>query len=222
MTCFGASPATLGSSEALDPMRPTEHRTVTFPLRLPSRWRTTGGRGVSDMVAMVLLVASVMVLAAILYVLLTGLTHGPGGVPLGSDFAWGKAHNASGSISTGCPAVGAPIAHYCYSIEVAQAGGGITDVAIALALQNPGGTSAGWPVGGVVISLVSPTNATALATYDVTTNTWTGVAGFGGTLASGQSIVVYTVTAGVGLFGDSLLAIGSGGFSGTVQSEPFS
>jgi flagellin-like protein len=41
-------------------------------------------RGVSPIIAMILLVAIVVVLAAVLYVLVGGLTHGPGNPPIGS------------------------------------------------------------------------------------------------------------------------------------------
>jgi flagellin-like protein len=43
-------------------------------------------RAVSDIIAVILLVAITVVLAAILYVLIAGLTHGPGSTPIGSAF----------------------------------------------------------------------------------------------------------------------------------------
>jgi flagellin-like protein len=42
------------------------------------------GRGVSPIIGIILLVAIVVVLAAVLYVLVTGLVHGPGAPPIGS------------------------------------------------------------------------------------------------------------------------------------------
>jgi hypothetical protein len=54
---------------------------------------------VSDIIATILLVAIVVVLAAVLYVLVAGLTHGPGATPIGSAFAAGNPHpsNAVGT-----------------------------------------------------------------------------------------------------------------------------
>lgn len=46
-------------------------------------------RGVSPIIAMILLVASTVVLAAVLYVLISGLSHGPAGAPIDTAFALG-------------------------------------------------------------------------------------------------------------------------------------
>jgi archaeal type IV pilus assembly protein PilA len=54
------------------------------------RWRKAQKRGVSPIIATILLVAITVVLAAVLYVLISGLTHGPGSTPIGSAFTAGN------------------------------------------------------------------------------------------------------------------------------------
>ncbi len=53
-------------------------------------WRKARKRAVSPIIATILLVAITVVLAAVLYVLISGLTHGPGNTPIGSAFAFGS------------------------------------------------------------------------------------------------------------------------------------
>ena len=45
-------------------------------------WRKARKRGVSPIIATILLVAITVVLAAVLYVLISGLTKGPGSAPI--------------------------------------------------------------------------------------------------------------------------------------------
>ncbi|MGA9839763.1 MAG: archaellin/type IV pilin N-terminal domain-containing protein [Thermoplasmata archaeon] len=184
-------------------------------------WRKARKRAVSPIIATILLVAITVVLAAVLYVLISGLTHGPGSAPLGTNFGWGQPDNATGTAIIGCTAT---TAHFCYSIEIASAGGGITTPSVDLSLRNAAGGTVGWPSGGVTISLVSPSSINAIATYSTTANTWAPVGSFSGAFASGQSIVVYTTTGtnSQGMFGDSIVAIGGNGYSGTVASASFS
>ena len=54
------------------------------------RWRKKGRRGVSPIIATILLVAITVVLAAVLYILISGLTKAPGNTPLGSALAVGN------------------------------------------------------------------------------------------------------------------------------------
>ncbi len=90
-----------------------------------SRPRGRRGRGgVSPIIATILLVAITVVLAAVLYVLVAGLTHsGTASVPLGTELYAGPAGQFVGtSASTSyCEK-----SHYCYSVPIDQAGGGLT------------------------------------------------------------------------------------------------
>jgi archaeal type IV pilus assembly protein PilA len=71
-------------------------------------WRKARKRAVSPIIATILLVAITVVLAAVLYVLISGLTHGPGSTPIGSAFSAGNpvssnSYGSSAAAST-CPA----------------------------------------------------------------------------------------------------------------------
>jgi len=181
-------------------------------------WRKARKRAVSPIIATILLVAITVVLAAVLYVLISGLTHGTGSAPLGTNFSWGQPFNASGTTPTGC----ASAALYCYSIEIAGAGGGVSTSNFQLALRNSFGATVGWTTD--TISLISPSVATAVATYSTATSSWTLVGTFTGTIAGGFSIVIQpsAATHAAGLLGDQLVAIGLNGYSGTVPSAAFS
>jgi flagellin-like protein len=187
-------------------------------------WRKARKRGVSPIIATILLVAITVVLAAVLYVLISGLTHGTGSAPLGTNFSWGQPVNATGTIvEDACPAVASPATHYCYSIEIAGAGGGVTTSNFQLALRNSAGATIAWPA-VTNVYLLSPTVATHVASYSTSGAAWTNVGTFTGTISGGFSIAIYTtgVGAGAGLLSDQLVAIGTNGYSGTVPAGAFS
>src|SRR5271170_3521302 len=83
----------------------TERATVSRvcemnPFEPASRsWRKAPRRGVSPIIATILLVAMGVVLAALLYVLVSGLAHGPGSTTLGAAFAAG--HPTGSTCSAG-------------------------------------------------------------------------------------------------------------------------
>jgi flagellin-like protein len=187
-------------------------------------WRKARKRGVSPIIATILLVAITVVLAAVLYVLISGLTHGTGTAPLGTNFSWGVPLNSTGQSGIGCTGSATT---YCYTVEIAGSGGGLTTSNFYLSLRNSVGSTVAWPA-ILSISLVSPSVTTAVATVPLTAhvpgNSWTNAAGFSGTIAGGFSVVIQTngVGSGAGLFGYSLVAIGQNGYSGTVPSNAFS
>jgi hypothetical protein len=86
-------------------------------------------------------------------------------------------------------------------------------------LASGRGVPVTWPA-GYTVSLVSASSATTVATYNVATLAWSS----GIVFASGETIVLYSASAtgAQGLFGDSLVAIGGNGYSGTVLSSTFS
>jgi flagellin-like protein len=191
-------------------------------------WRKARKRGVSPIIATILLVAITVVLAAVLYVLISGLTHGTGSAPLGTNFSWGQPDNVTGSTiqtPSGTALTCTATVTFCYSIEIAGVGGGLTTSSITLALRSASGSTVAWP-GAAVVYLVSPTVTKAVATYTISTSSWanTALTGFTGTLAGGFSIVISTgaVTAAGGLYGESIVAIGGNGYSGSVPSNAFS
>ena len=85
--------------------------------RSQRQWRKKAKRGVSPIIATILLVAITVVLAAVLYILISGLTKGPGNTPLGTSLALGTPSEAQ-------KGAGATTNNW-YNFTVQSAGGGI-------------------------------------------------------------------------------------------------
>jgi hypothetical protein len=140
-------------------------------------------------------------------------------VPLGSAFSWGIPVNASGTQTIGC---GSPTTTYCYAIEIAGAGNGVSTSNVLLTLRNDAGATVPWSTQDTV-SLISPTNASVVASYDPASQSWTLTPPFTGQFSSGDTILISTpATESAGLLGLQLVAVGTNGFSGTVPSVSFS
>jgi len=152
------------------------------------------------------------------------------GQPLGEWFAWGTPVNATGTTPTGCGVAGAPHA-YCYTVETI---GAINVSNFFVELRNPVGANVPWPVsvaGGYLstpsnsqIVLVSPTKAAPVSGYNTTSRSWSNAPGYSGLVSPGFSIVIYlvgTTSVDTGLLGLELLAVGEGGYTGTVPSNSF-
>ncbi len=174
-----------------------------------------------------------VVLAAVMYVLIVGVTHGPNSAPLGTNFAWGAPVNATpASASTsGCGAVGTPNA-FCYTIEIA--GASVSTSNVILALRNSVGAAVPWPVAVAAgsastpttsqITLVSPTASAPVAGYSTSSASWTNSGSFAGSISGGYLIVIYLVGSSsldAGLSGHALVAVGASGYSGSVPSDLF-
>jgi flagellin-like protein len=80
-------------------------------------------RGISPIIAMILLVAIVVVLAAVLYVVVAGFGHTGATVPIGTALAAGPAVQTEGTKATNnyCQT-----SHYCYEVPITEAGSGLT------------------------------------------------------------------------------------------------
>jgi len=140
------------------------------------------------------------------------------GSPLGTEFGWASPYNASGETVPEC---GSPSSTYCYAISIAV-GAGVSTGNILLTLRNDVGATVPWSAQDT-ISLFSPANGSALATYIPTLEEWSLVPPFTGQLSSGETIFITTpTTESAGLLGIELVAVGQNGFSGTVASNPFS
>lgn len=189
--------------------------------------------GVSDIVASILLVAIGVVLAAVMYVLILGVTHGPSSAPLGAHFTWGTPVNSS-SMSGPVPGCGATgTAHaFCYAIEIASSDVSASNV--VLSLSSATGSTVAWPVAVPVgtatdpttsqISLVIPTVATPVSGYSTGSASWTNAAGFSGSIPGGATLVIYlvgTATVNAGLAGDKIVAVGANGYSDSVSAGAF-
>jgi len=201
-------------------------------------WRKARKRGVSPIIATILLVAITVVLAAVLYVLISGLTHGPSSAPLGTNFSWGVPVNATGTTTNGCGTSGGATHSFCYSIEIA--GSSVSTSNFVLALRNAAGATVSLPATATVsVDLISPTitasgcvapgtaAAGCVAYAGSTTGTlgsWTNIASFTGSVTGGFTVVIFTTggaAVNAGMLGDILVAVGSSGYSGSVISPAF-
>jgi archaeal type IV pilus assembly protein PilA len=177
-------------------------------------WRKARKRAVSPIIATILLVAITVVLAAVLYVLITGLTSGgASSVPIGTTFAYGTAQQTgSPPTATVCGAA-APTAGTCYAIGIQSAGSSATTANINFAVELAGtGKSFG------TVSIVS-TSGSILATYSSTGWVKVNAASLPVSFSSTETLILYsgsTTTSYSGL-GYSLVAIGVGSLSGTTS-----
>ncbi|MCI4327807.1 MAG: type IV pilin [Thermoplasmata archaeon] len=179
------------------------------------RWRKKGRRGVSPIIATILLVAITVVLAAVLYILISGLTKGPGNTPLGTALALGS------------PDAGTNGTAFTYTVQITPSSG-LTPGSLNFQIQSS--TGAITLVTGSAIQLIGPQGCLE-ATYTFSTNAWAaGSAGASthacappGTtatiLTSGMQLYLSTGTTNLAGQGDTLVAVGVGSFSGTV-GEP--
>jgi archaeal type IV pilus assembly protein PilA len=192
-------------------------------------WRKARKRAVSPIIATILLVAITVVLAAVLYVLISGLTHGPGSTPIGSAFAAGNARSgtcaAGGTIATtGCVA-----GDFFETLTIEQSSvtfGNVLFEVIVTATGNAwtctaGGTACDFTVTsttGASVATVSIGVGAGMVMPSTGFATYTGVTS-GSSLSSG----VYGIELDLGSkattgMGISFVAIGTGGYSGTTNS----
>lgn len=161
------------------------------------RWGRKARRGVSPIIATILLVAITVVLAAVLYILISGLTKGPGNTPLGTALAMAPATEQSKGTN------------FWYNFSVSTASGGLTWSNLVFQFQ----TSTGG-----IITLASPTitviglTGANVATY--TAGTWTN----GATTVSNQQQLIVQTTTNMQSQGDVLVLLGGGSFSGSITA----
>ena len=173
-------------------------------------WRKNKKRAVSPIIATILLVAITVVLAAVLYILISGLTKGPGNTPLGTAFNVGTPQNIS--TTTGTAPVGCTTGQYCYTMAIAEASGGVSANNIQVQVKTPtGGYVTVAKISVVSLSGSSITNSTDSGA------TWT----VNSALSSTQSIVIdiAPATGVTGLTADTLVFLGVGSFSGQVTAN---
>ena len=159
-------------------------------------WRRKRQRGVSPIIATILLVAITVVLAAVLYILISGLTKGPGNTPIGTALALGKpSENSKGT-------------NFWYNFSVQSAGGGLIMNNMnfqVLTTSNGIVTPTGFTLN--VLGLTG----TSVAAYTMTTGTWTS----GGTTALTTQQTI-SLDATIALSGNNLVVSGSGSFAGSI------
>jgi hypothetical protein len=162
-----------------------------------------------------LLVAIGVVLAAVLYVLLTGLTRGPGSTPIGSSFVLGTF--SATTTGSGAGAV------WYYNATVETAGTGTTWSDLVLQVQLPSGS----------VDTTGPTSVTTtnsvvscnVATYTFASATWgtpssnvcaAGAVGGNGLVSSGDQVEL-TSSSTLAQQGERFVVFGSGPYSGSAS-----
>lgn len=170
---------------------------MTQPKR---RWRQKGKRGVSPIIATILLVAITVVLAAVLYILISGLTKGPGNTPLGTAFAMSAAKESTKG------------ANFWYNFSVQSASGGLTWSNLNFQFQ----TSTGQIIslGAPAITVIGLTGSN-VATYTVGTASWTN----GATTVTTQQQLIVQTTTNLQSAGDVMVSLGTGSFSGSITTQ---
>jgi flagellin-like protein len=177
-------------------------------MRTDRRWRQKGRRGVSPIIATILLVAITVVLAAVLYILISGLTKGPGNTPLGTALAIGTPTASAGST--------------VYTMGITPSSG-LTPAGLNFELVSSSGSILGTGTSIVVFGVTG----CIVATYTFSTNTWANGPSSGATacapigttttvLTSGMQFQ-FTASGSLAGAGDKLVAIGVGTFSGQVS-----
>jgi archaeal type IV pilus assembly protein PilA len=186
-------------------------------------WRKARKRAVSPIIATILLVAITVVLAAVLYVLISGLTHGPGNTPIGSAFSFGT------PVSSTCSAAQAT-AHLCVSgdfIYTVPVGTSTVTFASVL-LEVKTGTGATFVNTGAASFSVETIGGTAAAYSTIgagaglaMTATW---ANYGTGYASSNSLTsLYSVVVDTGSAtsqtgnGLTLVALGTGSYGDSTS-----
>jgi flagellin-like protein len=183
-------------------------------------WRRKNRRGVSPIIATILLVAITVVLAAVLYILIQQYTKSGNAVTIGSALAIGGSTDGASSTTN------------YYNMTVESAGSTLTLGSFNFEVKSPTGalTTSGSVVGGVTITglsvvVITPLN-TVVATYTpgspVSYGSHCGAPSYNSACSSASSMTTqYTFSVQVSpntvsLSGFSLVALGQGSFSGTT------
>ncbi|MGA7861924.1 MAG: archaellin/type IV pilin N-terminal domain-containing protein [Thermoplasmata archaeon] len=191
--------------------------------KMERSWRRKNGRGVSPIIATILLVAITVVLAAVLYILIQQYTKGSNSVTLGSALAIGGSTDGSNAAGT---------TNY-YNMTVETAGNTLQLGSFTFELKSPTGATlvVGSSIGGVAITvlkevIVNPIN-TVVATFTpgaaTTYGSGCGAPAYTTACTSTSAMTTqYTISVQAtgatapSLSGCTLLALGQGSFSGTT------
>ncbi len=200
-------------------------------------WRKARKRGVSPIIATILLVAITVVLAAVLYVLISGLTSGGvGSKPIGGAFSAGSpilSTCAAGSVQTTVTAStgGCFVGDYIYTLTVESStiafGSALFEVKTASgSIYTPAGSANdGFALLNINQKVVAETTTAGAMAMS---NTWTNYQPATNLYCNGAACSVstsltgiYTIVIDVGTTapsgtGLSFVAIGTGGYSGTT------
>lgn len=173
------------------------------------RWRKRTKRGVSPIIATILLVAITVVLAAVLYILISGLTSGPGSTPLSVQFGQGTPSKSGTTFyDTFQIAVSSGITTAQFGLKITDTTGapvGAGTAATCSGTYAPG-TNCLKPTSGWYAVLIS-SNGTVVATFD-SSGAWSATH----SISNANSIVLVSASQLSGT-SDSLAAYGLSGSS---------
>lgn len=173
-----------------------------------------GRRGVSPIIATILLVAITVIIAAVLYTLLIPLL-GHSGTPLQSNLAFGATNRDNGSGALGCAK-----GDFCWSVSFLTVGGGVAPSSISLYVQNASGntvSTSSWN-----FTIVSPSSdpvvAYALGPQAGVSDGWTAGPGHStdDTLTLAMTLWIDTGSSHPQASGDTLYAVGQNSWYGSV------
>jgi flagellin-like protein len=180
-------------------------------------------KAVSPIIATILLVAITVVLAAVLYVMISGLSHNTAATPLGTAFFAGPASETVGSAQTNTYCQNH---HFCYSIPIDEAGQGVTFGDLNFVVHTSTGSDHVVTQNFAQLSVVSDKNAVQ-AFSKIAKNSAFAVTAWqafspgtssGTPLSDLQTIWIQFGNTHVSPFGqgETLEVIGTGTFSGSV------
>jgi flagellin-like protein len=186
-----------------------EQKPSAVAFRSSRRWRRRRSKGVSDIVATILLVAITVVLAAVLYILVTRYTASSSPPPgLDTSLALGSPQEAVGGDSL-IAACAATVCNF-YNISVQSAASGLELHDLSFEIQGQNGSNL-VPAGGIVV--VSSTNR-IVSQYGIASG-WT--AGSATVVSDVLTFVLYASgPTPQSLSGDELRVIGVSAFSGSI------
>jgi flagellin-like protein len=178
-------------------------------------------RGVSDIIATILLVAIVVVLAAVLYLLTTNLVKGPSSTTIGGALGLGNPTLVQGGVGATFPPCAA--ADFCYEVTVASASG-ITPSSFDVYVRTVSATTWSGVVGGggVAISDIkgaSIVSSAVAAGAPFAVTAWTAGAGYTTTspVTNSDALWLDMGTASPAGQGYQLVFVGVGTFSGQTS-----
>jgi flagellin-like protein len=192
-------------------------------------WRKARKRAVSPIIATILLVAITVVLAAVLYVLISGLTHGPGNTPIGSAFAAGNptpSQNGGAAASSTCAAGTTTVtgaikaADYIYTLTVESST--VTMSSVLLQVKTATGAFAATATGFYVVNIAGNVAACVTgATGSMSSTLQFTYPTAAGATAATPLTTVYTIVIDMGTanptgLGYTFDAAGQGSYSGTT------
>jgi flagellin-like protein len=191
-------------------------------------WRKARKRAVSPIIATILLVAITVVLAAVLYVLISGLTHGPGNTPIGSAFAFGAPISGTCSAAQVTAKICATANDQIFTFTIEQST--INLGSVQFEVKSPSGTAfANTLAASFAIQTITGTEvayyAVAAGAGLAMTSTWSNfAAGNSGStpIATTMSFVVDTgivATSWTTGAGNSVIGLGIGSYSGTTSAQ---